>query len=79
MVLGALANAFDETQAKLAALMAVLGAMSERYPAHQDRIEAWCDLIVRHSDPKDGVKKGEILRHIRDFLRGEDDPTATRN
>lgn len=79
VLLQALKMAFDEMQTRMAAMTAIIGAMSERYPPVQDRVERWCDLIIGHSDSQHGVKRDEVLVFVRDFLRGEDDLESTKN
>lgn len=53
--INALADAHDELLVKYAALVAIVGAMSETYPVDIARVDAWCRAIAAESDQDHGV------------------------
>jgi hypothetical protein len=68
--INALATAHDELLVKHAALVAVLGAMVEKYPVDPARIDAWCRAIASHSDRDRGVGQTATQRIAHDLLKG---------
>jgi len=47
-----------------------VGAMTEKYPIDQARVDAWCCEIAQHSDPVIGVGQTATQRAAYDILRG---------
>jgi hypothetical protein len=70
--INALAGAVDELSVKFAGLVAVLGAMTEKYPVDPAVVDAWCVMIAATSDSKLGVGQTAIQRVAHDLLRGRD-------
>jgi hypothetical protein len=71
--INALATALDELLVKHAGLVAVLGALVEKYPVESARVDAWCRAIASQSDRERGVGQTATQRIAHDLLRGIDE------
>ncbi len=68
----ALGEAHDRLSVPVAALVAILGAITESRKPDPDRVDAWCEAISVHSDPEHGVPEAEVRRFAHDLLLGID-------
>jgi hypothetical protein len=76
--INALAAALDDLLVKHAALVAILGAVIEKYRVEESRVDEWCRAIAAHSDKERGVGQTAVQRMAHDLLRGiAEDPKGS--
>ena len=67
-----MAGAHDKLSVQVAALVAIVGAITENRKPDAGRVDAWCAAISVHSDPEHGVSEAEVRRVAADLLLGID-------